>query len=144
MSKHPRVPAICQSCSAPFMALVKAIADGGGKYCSRKCVGSGAATSGIFKGDKNPRWLGGVSKDNMRYRRRQMARWPLQEAARRAVHYAKRRGDLVPQPCESCGSEHSHAHHTDYTKQLDVRWLCRPCHDAEHARLKVQSPHRPT
>jgi ribosomal protein S27AE len=88
--------------------------------------------SGRFAGKNNPRWLGGVSNDNMRYRRRQLEREPVKEAARRATMYAIRVGKLVRQPCEQCGAEPGHAHHDDYSKPLDVRWLCRPCHTEHH------------
>lgn len=35
-------------------------------------------------------------------------------------------GVLVRQPCEVCGSK-AQAHHNDYSKPLEVRWLC-PLH----------------
>ena len=50
------------------------------------------------------------------------------------VRHAIERGELTPQPCENCG-EKAEAHHDDYSKPLDVRWLCRPCHAIEHRRF---------
>lgn len=45
---------------------------------------------------------------------------------------AIKRGELIRQPCEVCFTVESvEAHHDDYTKPLDVRWLCR-LHHAEH------------
>lgn len=103
------------------------------KYCSTKCGGDHAAATGRLKGAANPRWLGGVSNDNMRYRRRQVERHPVEEAARKAVRAAIAAGHLVRQPCEVCAAEKVQAHHDDYSKPLDVRWLCRPHHDEHHA-----------
>lgn len=34
---------------------------------------------------------------------------------------------LVPQPC-ACGSTDVEMHHADYTKPLQVQWMCRRCH----------------
>ncbi|WP_339119152.1 hypothetical protein [Halomonas sp. BMC6] len=36
--------------------------------------------------------------------------------------------------CQECGATdlRLHAHHDDYLKQLDVRWLCPPCHKSWH------------
>jgi hypothetical protein len=59
----------------------------------------------------------------------------LQLAARRELHKALNRGDIVRPPiCSQCGSAKStmHGHHDDYSKPLDVRWLCRTCHGAFH------------
>lgn len=56
----------------------------------------------------------------------------LKTAARVAVFRAIRRGELVREPCEKCGVEPADAHHDDYSKQLDVRWLCRTHHGIEH------------
>ena len=63
---------------------------------------------------------------------------PEQWAARQAVAQALIKGKLVtPDACERCGdSEPLQAHHADYTKKLEVRWLCRPCHNIVH-------PHTP-
>ena len=64
-----------------------------------------------------------------------------QKAAVVKVAKAVARGKLVPQPCEVCGFEGKardgrravHAHHDDYSKPLEVRWLCKKHHDAVHA-----------
>jgi hypothetical protein len=46
---------------------------------------------------------------------------------------AIRRGHLERQPCEVCGTtEDIHAHHDDYSKPLEVRWLCRTHHIEHH------------
>jgi hypothetical protein len=102
------------------------------RFCSVPCSAARAKATGSMAGSNNPRWLGGVSNDNMRYRTRQAERWPERESARRLTANAIKRGDLVRQPCGSCGEQKAHAHHDDYGKPLDVRWLCRPCHTAHH------------
>jgi hypothetical protein len=46
-----------------------------------------------------------------------------------AVYYHK----LKPNPCEVCGDVlNVQAHHDDYDKPLEVRWLCRKHHQALH------------
>jgi predicted nucleic acid-binding Zn-ribbon protein len=57
-------------------------------------------------------------------RARHEARW----AVRRAVAA----GRLHRKPCERCGGLVVHGHHDDYTKPLDVRWLCPACHRDWH------------
>lgn len=41
---------------------------------------------------------------------------------------------LVRLCCEVCGVERTEAHHHDYEKPLEVRWLCRQHHDWLHHR----------
>lgn len=66
--------------------------------------------------------------------RRYEARHREKRSAHNAVYRALKRGDLTrPDACEGCGrSCKPQAHHDDYTKPLDVRWLCPTCHGSEH------------
>ena len=55
-----------------------------------------------------------------------------------AVAQAVKKGILVRQPCRSCGSEKTLAHHEDYDKPLDVIWFCQPCHKKRHKEIAKQ------
>ena len=57
-------------------------------------------------------------------------RWPEKHAARCAVRDAVKFGALHrPSVCEDCGEVAKvQAHHSDYLRPLDVRWLCISCH----------------
>lgn len=47
-----------------------------------------------------------------------------------AVKYGK---ILKPSSCQNCGIDcNPHGHHDDYSKALDVRWLCNKCHTDFH------------
>lgn len=54
--------------------------------------------------------------------------------AHRLVEYALKRGAMRKPPrCDQCGARGPvEAHHDDYTKPLEVRWLCDLCHRTEH------------
>lgn len=60
-------------------------------------------------------------------------KYPIKIKAHKAVETAVRRGDLLKQPCEVCGSDNSMAHHDDYAKPLEVRWLCQVHHKEWHS-----------
>lgn len=53
--------------------------------------------------------------------------------ARQAVARALRDGRLVKQSCEVCGEAKTEAHHDDYDRWLDVRWLCPKHHRELHS-----------
>ena len=55
---------------------------------------------------------------------------PEKRRAHLMVARAIKSGKLVKQLCEICG-EKAHAHHEDYSKPLEVRWLC-PTHHMRH------------
>ena len=51
--------------------------------------------------------------------------------ARQRVAYHLRAGNIQkPDTCSECGGTQPRieAHHSDYTKPLDIIWLCTPCH----------------
>ena len=57
---------------------------------------------------------------------------PIKRAAQIAVGNAIRDGKITRQPCEVCGNPKAQAHHDDYGKPLDVRWLCTTHHAEWH------------
>ena len=83
------------------------------------------ASSEFMKGrrlkEKNPMWQGGVS---LKYN-------PVKERAHNQIRYLKRKGIIIKQPCEKCGKFPADAHHDNYTKPLEIRWLC-PKHHREY------------
>lgn len=61
-------------------------------------------------------------------------RFPEQYDAHRAVYTAVRNGTLIkPTACERCGTTgvRLDGSHDDYSKPLEVEWLCRKCHGAK-------------
>lgn len=66
------------------------------------------------------------------YLREYRARNATKARAHRKVSYEMRAGRLTRQTCQQCGSSPTHAHHDDYTKPLEVRWLCAACHRQWH------------
>lgn len=57
---------------------------------------------------------------------------PNKYRAHGKVAYAVKCGDLTSKPCEACGIKKTQAHHDDYSKALDVRWLCHKHHKKWH------------
>ena len=55
---------------------------------------------------------------------------PEKIKAHHDVEYAIKKGKLIrPDHCESCKKEtFVESHHEDYSKPLDVEWLCIKCH----------------
>jgi ribosomal protein S27AE len=55
--------------------------------------------------------------------------------AHKAVRVALLSGKLVRQPCSACGSVIGvQGHHDDYSKPLEVTWLCGACHRQKHGK----------
>jgi len=56
--------------------------------------------------------------------------------AHNKVAYEIKIGRLIRQPCRVCG-EKGHAHHADYSKPLEIDWLCPRHHHLLHAPDKM-------
>lgn len=70
---------------------------------------------------------------------------PQRVRCRKLVADAKKSGRLTPEDCSRCGALHSsdapsHAHHEDYSKPMEVEWLCASCHGKEHAKKLQKIP----
>ncbi len=62
---------------------------------------------------------------------------PERERARLMVRGRIKNGLIKKQPCSMCGSAiRVQAHHDDYSKPLEVRWLCIYHHNVVHGRIK--------
>lgn len=90
--------------------------------------------------DTNRRYMRAARErdpEKFRARERIAARkrpWTIQREARYQLNLAIRRREVQkPILCQRCEKARKlTAHHDDYTKPLDVRWLCYECHGLEH------------
>jgi hypothetical protein len=138
----------------------KASKDGRGAYCkscNRKATKAwevsnperSAARNRAWREANPKRWAEIVKRcaDNNREarekkRQRHNERHPEKARARHIIKQAVYKGRIVkPDACEDCGEavedpRNLHAHHDDYSKPLDVAWLCEVCHLAEHGKTK--------
>ena len=77
-------------------------------------------------------------KKNRFLREQYNAKHPERLPANEAVTRAIKSGDLVRMPCAVCGysAARSNAHHPDYSRPLEVIWLCAKHHNLLHTRLE--------
>lgn len=59
-------------------------------------------------------------------------KYPEKQRARYLLQRSVKAGATTKGACEVCNSDKSEAHHDDYSKPLDVRWLCRIHHTEVH------------
>ena len=60
---------------------------------------------------------------------------PEKEKAQHALRYSVNSGKIKRLSCEVCRDKKSHGHHPDYSKPLEVIWLCQLHHAQEHRKL---------
>jgi len=127
----------CVVCATEFKVKADQLRKGRGKCCSLSCAASLAAASRRDQsGENNPNWKGGKKLSRDQYladKRAYRASSPKKAEAHRLAYNAIRSKALIPKPCEVCGEDRVDAHHDDYDKPLDVRWLCRRHHMQFHA-----------
>ena len=58
------------------------------------------------------------------------------------MNQAPKSGELIkPDHCDRCGkkAKRIEGHHGNYSRPLEVDWLCLRCHRAEHKRLRKEA-----
>src|SRR3990167_2067628 len=64
-------------------------------------------------------------------------RWEAKNRQKRKTHLILKKaikyGKLKREPCKVCGEERTDGHHEDYSKPLEVIWVCRQHHKDLHA-----------
>jgi len=61
--------------------------------------------------------------------------WKFKIEARNYTTRCIKKGLITRKNCEVCGDENSVAHHINYERPLEIIWLCRSCHVAEHKKI---------
>lgn len=73
------------------------------------------------------------SRQGSSYCKEYRKKYPNKYKAHTMIKNAIRSKKLVPESCCMCGAqENTHAHHDDYSKPLNIRWLCPSCHRYWH------------
>lgn len=70
------------------------------------------------------------------YRKKLRLKYPEKVIARDRVYKAIQKGLLVKKPCAFCDIKTVQGHHPDYSKPLEVIWLCPVHHRAIHKQFQ--------
>ena len=134
--RSKRINAACVSCGKEIQVKEYDWARGRGRACSITCRNSIGGKAAIKQnrpvGPMHYLWKGGRVEAKKRFRVD-----PIKARAREAVGRAVRNGKMKRKPCVVCGETKSEGHHEDYSKPLDVIWLCRKHHKEADRKLGV-------
>ena len=99
-------------------------------YCSQSC------NSYAYRNGKSKKRN---SELNVIRQKKYAYKYPNKIKAQKILQYSVRRGYVIrPCYCENCLDKcNPQGHHFDYTKPLEVTWLCVKCHKMEHLCLSV-------
>lgn len=76
------------------------------------------------------------NKSHPENKRKRYTAYPEKSKARSILQHAIRRGEIKRLPCCVCGNIKSEGHHDDYSKPLEVVWLCRKHHSERHIEIR--------
>lgn len=118
------IRAECDYCHSVFETKPSAYKRKKRHFCSMKCYAK--YREEIMPKEEQPSFGTGYSEEERLKRRN----------ARSKLNHYIRDKHLLRQPCEICGAK-AEAHHDDYNKPLDVRWLCFRHHREWHKTNRV-------
>lgn len=128
------IPCIKCNTSKPLDSFYKSTIYKSGYGECRPCVRSRVAAA-----NKKPHRVAYFNSQLYRDRHRlnfktYFSKYPARHAVRQQTYQAIEKGLLTrASHCESCNTTGKiEAHHDDYNKPLDVRWLCSKCHSHWH------------
>jgi hypothetical protein len=144
----------CTKCGGVFaLTLFYTHPDGGFRSQCKECFKSGAIARSKNR-DRSEAQLQARSEyererrqrperllASRRYKAIQRQRHPERERAHIAIRNAIRYGRMLRQPCRICGAK-AEGHHADYSKPLEVDWLCFKHHrEIGHGQKVVAGSH---
>ena len=112
--------AVCDYCGQKFHTKKSAFAKRKHHFCCRECYSKYRAEI-MPPEEQNAYGTGYYYAERLRRKK-----------AREILNHYLRDNHIDRKPCEICGAEKAEAHHDDYDKTLEVRWLCFKCHREWH------------
>lgn len=88
--------------------------------------------------EKKAKYLKEWRKNNQDKIRKNLIKHRLKKRAVAKLNDFVRRGKIIKLPCEKCGNIKSQGHHHDYSKPLEVVWLCQKHHSELHRKDSFQ------
>jgi hypothetical protein len=120
----------CKSCECEFKKTKRKI----DPNHSREIVRRSYARDHVKKAasERNKRYRAANYK-KVRERERRQAQSEHSKVRRTFMNAIKEGKIIRPDTCEDCGANtFVEGHHFDYSKPLEVKWLCRTCHGKVH------------
>lgn len=98
------------------------------RFCSHSCAAKHKHRMKSQIGENNPNFKGSLALSKYQHKKRWRLRNPEKAFAHDVFAAAIRAGKITRKPCEICSNHKTDAHHDDYSKPLEVIWLCRKHH----------------
>lgn len=132
--KIKNIERVCVVCGKQFLTSLHNIGYGktGGTCCSFQCVGKRKHILWRQDGKFNPNYKGALAKFNHSLESDYRVLSKEQAQASAKICDAVNKGKIERQPCIVCGDPNSEGHHEDYSKPMEVIWLCDKHHKQKH------------
>jgi hypothetical protein len=127
-NKNPRVIFNCDNCGKESSDRPSHYMRKKRHFCNMNCYSEFRANKLPLE-EQNSYKGGGMSDEDK----------AIRVKARGYLNHAVRGNKIKRMPCEICGNIKSEAHHHNYSKPLDVKWLCDKHHHEEHKKIR-QNP----